>query len=596
MTAQTVVHALLAQAGGSGAREALRCYDGAESAAQIVTWQELTDGARRVAAALVANGAQPGEAVAVLAGNGAVWPTADLGILMAGCVSVGIHPTSSSGQIEAVLRDARARTVVVEGSDHLDAVRRVRGGIPSLERIIVAGKPGAALGAGERSWSEWLASGSADDADVVTNRIAGLDPNNDAVLIYTSGSTGTPRGARLSHRYLMASALSIGTTLELHGSDSGLSFLPFSHAAERIFGHYTRIVHGMAAGVCADPRRVWDVARSYRPTVFGAVPRFFEKASAQLRAIQREAAAQEVARWETALRLGTERSRLRRAGAPVPAALESEWRRAAEPLTDRAREIFGGRIRLTTSGGATLPAAAAEHLDALGVTVLGAYGLTEHLCGAFNRPDCYDFQTAGPPMPGTTVRIDADGEIQLARGVLSFTGYHGNEEATTEAFTADGAWLRTGDLGALTPLGCLAVTGRRKELIALSTGKKVAPGPVEARLTSDPLVGHAMLAGEGRPFLTALLWPRAEALQEWAASEKLGGGNRSLSEHPALLSRIQAAVDAANAALAPWERIGRFRLMPDELTIEGGELTPSHKLRRATLHERYLELLHGLYD
>jgi long-chain acyl-CoA synthetase len=394
----------------------------------------------------------------------------------------------------------------------------------------------------------------------------------------------------------VASAASIGETLGLRSDDSGLSFLPFSHAAERIFGHYTRIVHGMAAGVCADSRQVWEIMRAYRPTVFGAVPRFYEKASAQLRKAELAASGQDRERWEAALRLGAERSRLRRGGTPVPEPLESAWRSAVEPLEERARNVFGGRIRLATSGGATLPVSAAEHLDALGVTVLGAYGLTEHLCAAFNRPDWYDFESAGPPMPGTTVRIDPDGEILLKRGALTFSGYHGCAAESVEAFTPDGEWLRTGDLGAITVRGCLAVTGRRKELIALSTGKKVAPSPIEARLTSDPLVGHAMLAGEGRPFVTALLWPRGEAVAEWAASRELGNGNGPIGEHPAVMARLQAVVDAVNGGLAPWERIARFRLLPDELTVEGGEVTPSHKLRRGALHERHSELLHGLYE
>jgi long-chain acyl-CoA synthetase len=592
MTPRTVIHSLLDRAESSGAGEALRCYDASGAETHRVTWRALADGARAVAAALVGEGCAPGDAVAVLAGNGALWPVADLGILMTGGVSVGINPTSTPEQIAQVLHDAGARVLVVDGGAHLASIRQVRDALPPL-RLVVAGGA-ATLGTGEIAWAEWLASGSAHGAEVVSGRLAGLDPDADAVLIYTSGSTGAPRGARLSHRCLVASACSIGETLGLRASDTGLSFLPFSHAAERIFGHYTRVVHGMAAAVCADPKRVWDVARAYGPTVFGAVPRFFEKASAQLRSLESTAPDDGRARWAEALRLGTERSRLRRAGAAVPPGLDSAWHAAAEPLMECARDLFGGRLRLATSGGSTLPASAAEHLDALGVTVLGAYGLTEHLCAAFNRPDRYDFESAGPPMPGTTVRIDADGEILLARCALTFSGYHGQPAESRDAFTADGAWLRTGDLGRLSPRGTLAVTGRRKELIALSTGKKVAPGPIESRLTSDPLLGHALLAGEGRPFLTALLWPRGDALSAWAAVQGVTT-HGDLVAHPAVVGRVQAAVDAVNAGLAPWERIGRFRLMPDEPSVEGGELTPSHKLRRAALHDRHAELLHALY-
>jgi long-chain acyl-CoA synthetase len=593
VTARTVVHALLANAEAVGDREALRCYDASATVTECMPWRALAEAAVQVGAALVGQGSRIGDTVAVLAGNGVTWPVADLGILMSGGVSVGIHPTSTPEQVAQVLRDSGAHTVIVDGALHLEAVRWARSSTPALRQVIVAGA--ATGGPGESTWTDWLASGGAAESESVARRIEVLQPESDAVLIYTSGSTGTPRGARLSHGCLVASARSIGETLGLRSDDTGISFLPFSHAAERIFGHYTRIVHGMAAGVCADPRRVWDVARAYRPTVFGAVPRFFEKASAQLHAMKEAAGAEEQSRWEAAIRLGTERSRLRRAGASVPGGLESAWRSASESLQEHARAVFGGAVRLATSGGATLPTSAAEHLDALGVTVLGAYGLTEHLCAAFNRPDCYDFESAGPPMPGTTIRIDTDGEILLARGPLTFSGYFGCDAETRDVFTHDGEWLRTGDLGAITARGCLTVTGRRKELIALSTGKKVAPGPIEARLTSDPLLGHAMLAGEGRPFVTALLWPRGDAVAEWAAAQDLGNGNGSLGEHPAVRARIQAVIDRVNAGLSPWERIARFRLLPDELTVEGGDLTPSHKLRRAALHERHTELLHDLY-
>jgi long-chain acyl-CoA synthetase len=420
-----------------------------------------------------------------------------------------------------------------------------------------------------------------------------LRPDTTAILIYTSGSTGEPKGAALSHRTLLASATSIRDTLGLVEGDRSLSFLPFCHAAERIFGLYTRIVCGMQAGLVADHGRVWDAAREFAPTLFGGLPRFYEKAVATLRAHQAAATGDERSRWEQTMELGGERSRLRRAGQPLPAELEAEWMRIGEPLLERARELFGGRVRVATSGGAALPADVSEYLDALGITVLGAYGLTEHLCAAFNRPDRYTFDSAGPPMPGTTLRLAEDGEILLHRGPLTFSGYHGRPAETADAFSADGEWLRTGDLGRVGEDGALRVIGRKKELIALSNGKKVAPLGIEAALTGEPWIEQAMLYGEGRNFVSALLVIRRPSLEAWAAEHARDADDPRLLDDPGLRAAVQAAVDRVNAGLSNPERVRRFALLGSGFS--GDDLTPTLKLRRPVVEQRYRAHLEALY-
>ncbi|HET7233544.1 MAG TPA: AMP-binding protein [Longimicrobium sp.] len=565
---------------------------GGAPADSALTWGEWAARARRFAAALVADGLQPGETVAILAGSSTLWPVADLGVLMAGCVSVGIYPTSAPAQVRQIVADCGARILVVDTHDQLAKALAVREALPALRRIIAED----AFDDDVLPWDAWLAHGDAHMSVVsaeIDHRIEAGSSGDTAILIYTSGSTGEPKGAEIPHRYLLASAASIAESLELGEDDTTLSFLPFCHAAERIFGLYTRIHAGMEAALVPDHTRVWEAARAYGPTLFGGLPRFYEKAFESLRAEHLAATGDERARWDRVAQLGVTRSRLMQARQYVPAALEDEWRRAGEPLFERARRIFGGRVRRATSGGAALPVDVAEYLDALGITVLGAYGLTEHLCVAMNRPGAYRFDTAGPPMPGTELRIADDGEILLRRNELTFTGYHGRPGESRAVFTADG-WLLTGDLGEQLEDGSLRVTGRKKELIALSTGKKVAPLPIEAALAQDPYIGQVMLYGEGQKFISALIALRPTMLRQVANAPHLNGD--PIIRHPGLITHVQAAVDRVNAGLSRTEQIRRFVVIGRELTAEAGDLTPTLKLRRTVVAEKFRDHLEALYQ
>jgi long-chain acyl-CoA synthetase len=256
--------------------------------------------------------------------------------------------------------------------------------------------------------------------------------------------------------------------------------------------------------------------------------------------------------------------------------------------------MLGSRVRIASSGGAALPTEVADYLDAAGLTVLGAYGQTEHLCVAFHRPECYDTTTAGPPMPGTDVRIADDGELLIRRSALTFDGYHGRPEESREAFTADGVWLKTGDLAELRN-GCLRITGRKKELIALSNGKKVAPLPIEAALAQDSWISHAMLYGEGERFITALLVPSRVMIEGWMRQQGLTLPYPEALLHPDVVARIQQVVDRVNESLSRPEQVRRWTLLEHELAPERGELTPTLKIRRGAVTERYRERLEPLY-
>ena len=570
----------------SGDRVALRVLAAGGAPANIsLTWNQWHEASRQFAAALIANGHQPGQSVAILAGNTPVWPIADLGVLMAGGVSVGLYPTSAPAQVRHILADAAARVVVADTAEQQDKLHAAQ----SDSTLI-----------GPEDWDAWLRQGAdalerGADAEL-RQRVAAIRSEDTAILIYTSGSTGEPKGAKIPHRYLLASTAAIQATLGLAEIDSSLSFLPFCHAAERVFGLYARIRCGMEAGLVANHTRIWDAAREFRPTLFGGLPRFYEKVYESLCAEQEASTGDEAECWHRTLLLGRLRSRLRQRGEPVPAPVEREWRQVGEPLFAQVRSFFGGQVRLATSGGAALPAEVAEYLDALGLTVLGAYGLTEHLCAAFHRPDQYDLRSAGPPMPGTEIRIAVDGEILLRHGPLTFAGYHNQPENTLAAFTPDGAWLQTGDLGVLDERGFLRIQGRKKELIALSTGKKIAPLPIEADLIADGWIAQAVLHGEGQKFVAALLTLRQPVVEAWAREQGLILPYPLLVQHPRVRERVQDAVDRVNAGLSRTEQVRRWTVLDRELSLEQDELTPTLKIRRPVIASRFRDQLDALYS
>lgn len=535
MSEGTLLQRFLERAQRHPGREAFRSAFPTPDIATPWSWQRWCDDALAFAETLIAIDVAAGERIAILAGNHPVWPIADVGALLAGTVTVGVYPTSAPPQVAALLADCGARLAVTDTLAQARRIASVRHSLPRLVQILCW--EGADLEHDIVGWHEVVHRRSEAEAERCA-RTTAVTPETLAMLIYTSGSTGEPKGAEITHRYLTASTASIAAVLAWNEEDVTLSFLPFNHAAERITGLWSRVHSGLATVLVADHGRIWEAARAARPTVFGGLPRFYEKLH------------------ETMLR---------------------EQRPAAEVIATQ----LGGRVRLATSGGAALPREAATALAEGGLAVLGAYGMTEHLCIAFNRPGQPRFDVVGPAMPGTELRIAEDGEVQIRRSDLTFRGYFRRPDATREAFTADGAWLRTGDLGEIDEAGALRIIGRTKEILALSTGKKVAPGPIEARLTEDPFISQAMLVGEGEKYIAALLFVPSATTS---------------SEPGALRARLAGVVDRVNRDLSSSEQVKRFAVIPDELTILAGELTPTLKLRRDAVAARYRGAIEECYS
>jgi len=493
---------------------------------QGISWQRFEQETYDFATALLSLDLKRGGSVCILMGNVPEWPISDIGAIIAGGVGVGLYPTSSAEQIAYIINHSDAEFVLVDSQEQLQKVLSIRDQLAKVRHVI-------ALDAGSSSdvisYRDFIARGQAERsrlASSLTERAEGAKPDDVAIMVYTSGTTGAPKGACLSHRYILNSVESLRQTTPIYDTDVSFSYLPFCHVAERISGLYNRLYAGASAYFVDDLARFGEYMLEVKPTVFASLPRFFEKIHARIMA---------------------DGNRL-----PV-------------------KDYFGGRIRLATSGGAPLPLEVAEFFAAAGLPILQAYGLTENVCVAFNRPDKYKFGTVGPPMPGCEVRIAPDKEI-LVRSEMMFSGYYKAPDETAKVF-ADG-WLLTGDLGEIDEDGFLKIIGRKKELIVTSTGKKVSPALLENMLKEHHLISQAMVYGEGRSYLVALI--------------TLNG--------PATRESIQLIVDGVNRRVSSTESIKRFTILDRDFEIARDEITPTGKLKREVITDRFRDVIDGLYS
>jgi long-chain acyl-CoA synthetase len=561
-----------------------------------VSWERFDEEAHEFGCALLSKGLTRGASVCILMGNVPEWPIADLGTIGAGAVSVGLYPTSSAEQCRYIINHSDAEFVLVDTAQQLAKVLSVRAALPQLKAVIALDEEAARKHEGVTSYSDFILEGRERSADLrprlVENALrAGAD--DVAIMVYTSGTTGLPKGACLSHRYIINSVESLRETIPVYDWDVCFSYLPYCHVAERISGLYNRLYAGTPAYFVDDLMKLWAYMLDVRPTVFASLPRFFEKVHARIVSDVDKAPVEERERFNNALEVGRRVSRLRQARADVPEELQAEYETNARPALALVNDYFGGRMRLATSGGAPLLQEVAEFFDAAGIPILQAYGLTENLCVAFNRPDNYKFGTVGPPMPGCTVRIEEDGEI-LVRSEMMFGGYYKEPEKTGEVMR-DG-WLLTGDLGEIDADGFLRITGRKKELIITSTGKNVAPALVENLIKEHHLISHAVLYGEGKSYLTALVTLNQLEAEEYARARQISFGSfAELTRDPEVVRLVREIVDSANARLSSTEAVKKFVILERDLRIELEEVTPTMKVKRNVVWERFGVLLENLY-
>ncbi len=555
-----------------------------------VSWERFGEETHDFASALLARGLTRGAAVCILMGNVTAWPVADIATVSAGGVGVGLYPTNSAEQCRYIIEHADAEFVLVDTAAQLEKILSVRAELPRVKAFIVLDAEAAREAcAGVVGYQDFLREGRAARtrfAPLLRERAEGALPDDTAIMVYTSGTTGKPKGACLSHRYIINSVESLRATIPIHDTDTSFSYLPYCHVAERISGLYNRLYAGASAYFVDDLTKLGQYMLEVRPTVFASLPRFFEKIHARVVADLEQSPEDERRSFYAALDKGREVVRLGQSRQSIPNELLADYERNALPALARVKDYFGGRIRLATSGGAPLPAEVAEFFAAAGLPILQAYGLTENICVAFNRPDNYRFGTVGPPMPGCEVEIADDGEI-LVRSEMMFSGYYKEPERTAEVMRE--GWLLTGDLGEMDESGFLKITGRKKELIVLSTGKKVAPALIENMLKEHHLISHALVYGEGRSYLVALLTLNAAEADEYARAHGIEHTSvADLARDERIVQLVSAIVERANRRVSSSESVKKFLILGHDFQAERDELTPTMKLKRDDGDEKLL--------
>jgi len=545
---------------------------------------------------LRALGLEPGDRVAILSENRPEWAFADLAILAAGAVDVPIYASLTAPQVLYILKDSGAKVAFVSGAAQAAKVAQVRDQAPDLRDVI---RMDAAEVPGTVSLDEVRAKGRPAllaDPEAVRARAARSGPDDLATLIYTSGTTGDPKGVMLSHGTITSNVAAAAKVFPVFGPDDvALSFLPLCHIFERMAGHYLMLSRGVTIAYAESVEAVPANMAEIRPTVMFSVPRLYEKMYDRIRekVAADSAPRQRLFRWAFAVGLREFRHRVEKTRPPVGLRLQHAL--ADRLVFGKIKRRVGGRLRVFVSGGAPLNRDIAEFFGAAGLLILEGYGLTETSpVITVNRPDDFRPGTVGPPVDGVEVKIAADGEI-LTRGPHVMRGYFNKPEATAEAIDREG-WFHTGDIGRLED-GFLTITDRKKDIIVTSGGKNIAPQPIEGALKTSPLIAEVVMIGNKRNFAAALVVPRFEALEPWARSRGIAFRDREdLVRRPEIVARYEQEVKEVTGELAKFEQIKKITLLPREFSLEGGELTPTLKVKRRVVEQKYKDMIDRMYE
>ena len=556
---------------------------------QAFSGMQIYQRVRAFAGALSTWGMKKGDRIAILAENRWEWAIADFAVLAMGAVDVPIYPTLTADQIGALLADSGTRIAVVSSKQQYDKVASIRSQT-ALEKIVLMDDEGVA--------DAVLMSSLLKDADALgSERDAAFDraaydvrPDDLATLIYTSGTTGEPKGVMLTHGNIASNLNYSLAGFEISPSDSCISFLPLSHITARHLDYaiYTRQA---TVAYCPSFEKLSAALKEIRPTVLVAVPRVFEKVRQEAeRQASLSGAKKRIFGW--AVKSG-QKHREEILRGETPSSLS--WKLANQIVFSKIQSGFGGRVRYYIAGGAPLGMDTANWFAGIGIRILEGYGLTETSpVLAINTASAYRIGSVGKPLPNVACRIADDGEL-LVRGPNIFKGYWHKADQTAESFDAEG-WFRTGDIGHIDADGFLYITDRKKELLKTSGGKMIAPQPIENKLKAYLFVGQAAVVGDKHKFIAALISPNFTALEEWAKQQGITAPTRrELVENPAVIAKFQAIVDEINGSLAHFETIKRFRLVPDEWSLSSGELTPSLKLKRRIVNEKYATEIAAFY-
>lgn len=558
---------------------------------QTTSWQDFDAQVRRVGRALLHLGVPAGGTVGILGSNRPEWVLGCLGTLSVGAVPAGIYQTCAPNQVAYILEHASSSVVIVEDVTQWEKIRKVRDQLPELHHVVfMRGEvpPDNSI----LSWEDFLALGDQVEENVREEREATIDRAHLATLIYTSGTTGTPKAVMISHRNLFETAR-IGAALHrLAPSDRVVSYLPLAHIAEQMISVHTAVYVGYEVYYAEAPEHLADNLREAQPTLVFGVPRVWERICSVIREKAKAAPAyrQKLLHW--AMGVGQKVTKRRNSNRPVRGLLALRYKLADRLVLSKARQRLGmDRTRIACCGAAPIRRDVLEFFAGLGISIYEVWGLSE--CsgpGTWNYAGNTRIGTVGPPLPEVEVRIAEDDEV-LVRGPNVFQGYLKDPEATAQALI-DG-WLHTGDMGTLDGEGFLTITGRKKELIITSGGKNIAPAGIEALLKQHELISEAVVIGDDRRFLTALLTLDEETSAGFARERGL---QEPHYKNATVLAAVQKGVDATNRQVARVETVRDFRILPRSLSLEEGELTPTLKVKRRAVHDHFAHLIEEMYS
>jgi len=564
---------------------------------ESVTWQQVGERVHHIAAGLISLGINPEDRVALASSTRYEWVLVDFAVMCAGAATTTVYPTTMASDVAYIVANSGSRVVVAENQTQLHKLLEHRAELPDVSRVVIID------GNGDGDWvislNEFEQLGKqllADSPNAVEERVLTIGPGHLASLIYTSGTTGRPKGVQLTHGAWTYTAAAIDALNILGPDDLNFLWLPLAHAFGKVMLALPLQI-GFLTAIDGRVERIVDNLANLHPTIMGAAPRIFEKVHARIEQMVADQGGIRKRIFDISIRVGLKVSAARQAGKKPSLASSLAYKAADRLVFSTIRKRFGGRLRFFVSAAAALDRDVAQWFDAIGIIVLEGYGLTETAAASFiNRPNAYRLGTVGWPFPGTDAKIADDGEI-LLRGPGVMTAYHDLPEATAEALDSDG-WLHTGDIGEIDADGFLRITDRKKDMFKTSQGKYVAPSAIDAKFKGlCPYVSELLVYGKAKPYCVALVSLDSEAITDWAGKHGLAGNSfAEIASDEKTAELIAGYIDELNLELNRWEQIKNFTIIDCELSIEAGDLTPSMKLRRKVVIEKFADRLSALYE
>ena len=560
-----------------------------------ISSDEMLNRVRHIAGGLYSLGVRRGDRVAILSESRPEWTLTDAGCMFATAIDVPIYPTLTPPQVRYILKDSGARILMLQNEEKFLQLREILAACPALEHLIFFEKPASGEAQG-LTLAELEKLGEAleeTQPDLISNVAHSIKPDELATIIYTSGTTGEPKGVMLTHLNVVSNMIDASSHYSFSNDDIALSVLPLSHIFERQ-AMYMYLYRGLGVYYAESLEMMGPNLREVRPTILVGVPRIFEKIYARIR--ERVAAKGRIhlALLSWAVSVAKDYGRCMVNGKRMPGSLVLQQRLASRLVFSKWREAFGGRIRVLVSGGATLPEDLGYMYLGVGIPIIQGYGLTETSPGITScTEETNRIGTVGRPIPNVEIRIAADGEVET-RGPNVMRGYYNKPEETRAVFTDDG-WFKTGDIGTIDEDGFLRITDRKKELFKTSGGKYIAPQPIEQMIKGSRFVNQVVLIGNGRKFPAALIVPDWESIESYAQLKGIKGNRTELCKNPRVIDLFERQIAGLTPDLANYERVKKIALIPDELTIAGGELTPTMKVKRRVIDEKYREVIDRIY-